>query len=329
MTTSASSFVAISDVHLNPFDKSQKYPEISQDANPYYLERMVGSMAYEATHNSSTPEFIAITGDMLAHGFPEKYKNNPDKSICGDGVSACVLKTMDKIVSTLRKTQNGVFACTPIYLALGNNDSNVDDYVIDTDFLSSLGGRYYDYSHPCNPNAAEKSKFIAAFKEGGGAYSAKTPIKDFNLVVLNSVLYANKHPKCVQQKNDDCTAVRSQQNKFIEQYSSSSPAPSLVLLHIPPFDDTAGYDNQAKPALDGKIFAGPQTYTIAGHWHMYAKLRAVDGVMLNAITYRKGVRPGFGIFSFKNNHVSLSKHCQITNPNSLPGKTIPLPISCS
>ena len=68
-------------------------------------------------------------------------------------------------------------------------------------------------------------------------------------MVLNSVIYAQKNPKCIREKNEDCNSIRAQQNAFIEQYTSSSLAPSLILLHIPPFDNEAGYDNQAKPLL--------------------------------------------------------------------------------
>lgn len=346
-------FMTLSDIHLNPFDISKNYPVSSEtdndhnDTNAYYLEVLLDAAAFKASHDSNgtpldtalIPQFILVSGDLLAHGFKGKFEKNTDPALCGTKLKDCVLKTIDGLVDIIRSRQNGLFTCTPIYFAIGNNDSNVDNYLVDKSFLNDLGRRFYEYAHPCNQDTTEKNQFATSFQQNNGAYGvldlANTP--GFNMVVLNTVLYSNKGAdlKCMDNKQVvDCKQLRDQQNNFIQTYVKNHSPISLVLLHIPPYDANAGFDTNLKPKLDNTLFSA-KSYTIAGHWHLFAPLgNGIKGVMLNSITYRKQANqvrpvPGFMIFEYQASGIRPKLHCELIKLDKMMGNTLlPLPLRC-
>ena len=347
----STNFISISDIHLNPFDKSSHYPVIDSnnshnDTNMFYLQRFIGSMAYQTTHAShdkmldkkDLPAFIVISGDLLAHDFATKVADNKDGTLCSKEVGTCALSTIDKIVNTIRTTQDSIFRNTPIYIALGNNDFDTGDYKINLQFLPKLGSKIYDYAHPNNGIPEDKVAFENAFANNGGAYSINNVANQpqLNLLALDTVLYANKKTssgknilECKQdQKTVDCKNVRVAQNNFIEQYESNNKnnATTLAVMHIPPYSSDFGYDNNAKPTLDNNFTNN--AYTLSGHWHMYANLHQVNGLAQNSVTFRKGVKPGFLLMNASDGKIKEQKHCTIDNPEILSGSKIDLPFTC-
>jgi len=352
-------FIGLSDVHLNPFDLSPHYPEVNDDTNPFFFKRFIGSVAYISTHGkdgailpeAELPQFIIISGDLLAHSFADKVVNNKDTTICSRDVATCALATMDTIIKVIRETQNGVFVGTPIYITLGNNDFDTGDYRINQAFLPRLAYAFYDYAHPGGVGTAkDREDFKNNFVENAGAYSVAGLADDatFNLLSLNTVLYANKKDDkghlvlaCVDNSTIptptilDCTDFRVKQNNFISNYIKQTMQDpqqrTLAIMHIPPYESGHGYDKDAQPALN-PAFAN-QAYTIAGHWHMYSKLNSVNGVMQNSVTFRSVqtgliVQPGFILYNFSNATISQAKHCSIADPRKLYGSAVDLNFSC-
>jgi Icc-related predicted phosphoesterase len=349
----STNFIGLSDFHLNPFDLSSNYPAGSEDTNPFYLKRFIGSVAYITTHDKNgnilpkdqLPQFILITGDLLAHSFSDKVAQNKDTSICSSDVPSCALATMDTLINTIKETQNGIFEHTPIYLTLGNNDFDTGDYSVNQNFLEKLAGDFYDYAHPDDGIEDDKNTFITNFTKNEGAYSLEGPGDDQNLSLLslNTVIYANKTNDAgalaltciVNSKPVDCKSFRETQNEFITGYMTDHTAFNgkiIAIMHIPPYQVTAdklnyGYDNQAKPGLNNAF--APKAYTIAGHWHMYSPLNnTVNGVMQSSVTFRKGVKPGFILYSFANGKIAQMKQCAIEDPSKLSKPDVALNFSC-
>lgn len=344
-------FLAISDIHFNPFDEDTKtYPiadkitDNHNDTNLVYLNKAIDNMASSSA--AEMPKFIVITGDLLAHHFQEKWTNNDEVCYGKDkdgkpiakkmSVDNCILESIDTIITRIRAQP--AFKSIPIYISVGNNDSDLGDYTVDQPFLNKLGDKIYTYSHPGNDK--ERTAFVADFVKNAGAYNIANIANKLNLVSLNTVLYANKpvdpedpkkglQLKCVAKDRtpDDCDTLRKQQNQFINNYKASSEVTTLVLTHIPPYVADKGYNLLAPEKLSNKIFNLPRAFVLAGHWHMYGKLAAsaeanLKGYMLSSITYRgeEGAipTPGFVFFNYNdsaptgaNMTITEKTHCEL------------------
>ena len=87
------------------------------DTNYALLAATADAVKSSATHY----DYAIVTGDFLAHDFPQKYRAvRPD----GGGYQEFAIKT---IVFTSRMIQQA-FPSVPVYQTLGNNDSVEADY---------------------------------------------------------------------------------------------------------------------------------------------------------------------------------------------------------
>lgn len=372
-------FLAISDLHFNPFDPDKTHYPVADkstndhnDTNLVYLQKVIDKMASVSARINPQPKFIVITGDLLAHKFESKFNNRANTGgldICGAGVTTvgeCILLSVKKIVELLREVktavcdehgkceQKKIFENTPIYIALGNNDSDLGDYTVDQAFLADLGKQFAAY--------AKVGDFSKSFAKNGGVYSIEAipnVSPKLNLVALDTVLYSNKlldndkpdlglQLKCVVNDKtitDPCKDLRKKQNSFIATYAANnSKSSTLVLTHVPPYVGDRGYNLEAEPALLANIFNLDNAFVLAGHWHAYGALTAskyankLKGFMLNSITYRGEEKyiplPGFIIFDFeKAAEFKVLTHCEIKNPSrdvSQHASTVnELPFECS
>lgn len=307
-------FLVLSDIHLNPFDLEQKYPDDladpKNDTNYFYFQNLMKSIvAKEAAH---PPQFIIITGDLLTHAFQQKYNKYRRTGTsahppCGVDIRSCELQTMNRLIMIIRNGGGEAYRDLPIYLALGNNDSDGGNYFINTSFLKEMGAHIFSYINPNvnkvlqAPGLAE-SEFVKNFVQNAGAYVAT-----FNggpkMMFLNTVLYANKaeHDRPLLRCNESCDNLRKAQNAFITR-ELDLQKPNLIIAHIPPFEADKGYDLQLSPQLLKSPFKNPNSYTLAGHWHFYApfsKSNEAHGKILSSITYRNGAIPGYSVFEYE------------------------------
>jgi sphingomyelin phosphodiesterase acid-like 3 len=81
-------------------------------------------------------KFVTLSGDLLAHDFQCKYSALFPNSAPG-AYGAFVEKTLDYVTGEL----DGAFPGVPVYVALGNNDSDCGDYRLDahSEFLAVTG----------------------------------------------------------------------------------------------------------------------------------------------------------------------------------------------
>ena len=146
--------------------------------------------------NASDVALIVISGDLIAHQFSCKYKNlNPARS--AEDYRRFVEKTIEFVLRSIRHEFPGV----PVYAALGNNDSDCDDYRIDAggDFLRHESVPFTsDFPEAARRGAEE------TFSEGGYyAVELPAPFAHTRLLVLDDLFMAHKYQSCSGKADAD------------------------------------------------------------------------------------------------------------------------------
>jgi sphingomyelin phosphodiesterase acid-like 3 len=177
--------------------------------------------------HASAAKFVTVSGDLLAHGFDCKYNALFPKST-PDDFRSFVRKTLAYVMDELY----GAFPGVPVYIALGNNDSDCGDYRLDahSDFLRVTGNEVTKNFSALDRKAAEES-FAA-----GGYYSVSlpAPIQNARLLVLDDLFMSKSYATCAGKA--DPAGANAQiawlQHQLIEARASKQKI--WVMGHIPP-----------------------------------------------------------------------------------------------
>jgi len=181
-------------------------------------------------------KFVTVSGDLIAHAFTCKF-NTAFPKAAPDDYRAFVEKTIDFVVDGVRGALPGV----PVYVALGNNDSDCGDYKLDahSEFLSATGADVTkDFPSPERKGALESFSV-------GGYYNVALPIQNARLVVLNDLFMSGRYQTCALK--DDATAADAQLAWLKQQLADarSKHERVWVMAHIPPGVDV--HASAAKP----------------------------------------------------------------------------------
>jgi hypothetical protein len=124
-----------------------------------------------------------ITGDLLAHGFPQAYRNATHDSD-GKYYRAFVLKTVEFLGWELRKRFNK----SQILITPGNNDDECGDYDIEAD------GPFLSDTADLTRNLARSGGPLTANWKALGSYTVQPrAIRGVRIISLNSVFFSNKY----------------------------------------------------------------------------------------------------------------------------------------
>ncbi len=194
-------FVAISDVHLDPFAgdssdarllaadvadwpailRERDEPPVSfgRDANvPLFL-----GVLEDAAAAAPDADFVVYPGDFVVHRLEERLAAIPDHD--GDMADAAV-----KITLYLAARLEEAWPDAPILPALGNTDSGCGDYETEP------GGAYLRGTFPMVERLAG-DLLLPGAKESwlaGGYYAARHPtVADARVLVLNTVLWSTRY----------------------------------------------------------------------------------------------------------------------------------------
>ena len=156
----------VSDIHFEPFWDPAKAPQLAAaplsewkailtaSPSPDREQRFAALQQSCHAHGADTPfalfdsslkamrshaagvRFVAMSGDLLAHALQCKYNTLFPRSTPED-YRTFVEKTLDYVIDELYQSFPGV----PVYVALGNNDSDCGDYRLDahSEFLRVTG----------------------------------------------------------------------------------------------------------------------------------------------------------------------------------------------
>ena len=169
--------------------------------------------------------FVTVSGDLISHSFRCKFGAVFPEAAAG-AYRAFVEKTIDFVIDQLDEAAGGV----PVYVALGNNDSDCGDYQLDahSEFLSSVGERVAK-SFP----EAERKGIVESYA-AGGYFSARLPVGNARILVLDDQFMGAKYTTCGGKP--DSTSAEAQLDWLEKQLmlARQNKEKVWVMAHIPP-----------------------------------------------------------------------------------------------
>jgi sphingomyelin phosphodiesterase acid-like 3 len=171
--------------------------------------------------------FVAMSGDLISHAFPCKYTAlfpNSDP----EAYRTFVEKTLDYVIDELY----GAFPGVPVYIALGNNDSDCGDYRLDagSDFLKVIG-KEVAKDFPASERESAQESFAV-----GGYYSVAlpTPIENTRLLVLNDIFMSKDYATCAGKTDPAAAAAQIAWLRQQLAVARASKEKIWIMGHIPP-----------------------------------------------------------------------------------------------
>jgi hypothetical protein len=257
-------WLAVSDLHLNIFDRSSRPGRYGTDTNLALFQSALAQMKRAVPH----PSVVLIPGDFLVHHFAQRaarYSGTPDQA---------GIETMRRIEAAFSRTfPNAQFA-----IALGNNDAPCGDY------RSANGSPYLAavariWAPLVNRDGASP-EFATSFRRSGH-YTARLPVRGLRLVVLNTVPFSSLY-------RGDCggdAQAASQELAWLGATLRATPSRShdVVMMHIPPGFDALSTDyvrgflawpflnaRYNSPLVSALAASGNRiAYAIASHTHHF------------------------------------------------------------
>jgi sphingomyelin phosphodiesterase acid-like 3 len=172
-------------------------------------------------------KFAILSGDLISHGFDCKFRTVMPKAPAGE-YRLFVEKTIHYVMHELHAALPGV----PVYAALGNNDTDCGDYLLDANsrFLKATG-RMLTADVP----VSERAEAEQTFSEGGN-YEVKlpAPLEHTRLVVMDDLFMSQRYETCAEQENP---ASAASQIVWLEQRLDAARRRHekvWVMAHIPP-----------------------------------------------------------------------------------------------
>ena len=197
-----SKFLWISDLHFNPMadpalvkdleaaepaqwqailDRTlpNTFGRYKSDSNWWLLKSAMGQFSKTLRH----PSFVMVTGDLLAHGFPDTFRaatHDTDQQ----HYAAFVRKTVQFLALQLQRQFPGV----KIFITPGNNDDDCGDYAIEANgtFLS-------DTSEVARQLAGGDDQFVSDWKSLGSYIVPHPTMPDVRIISLNSIFWSQKY----------------------------------------------------------------------------------------------------------------------------------------
>jgi len=248
----------LSDIHLDPFHDPAKFaallaapatgwavildapPSPTQAADFAHLQETCGargvdtppallqSTLHAARQQQPHPLLVTVSGDLMAHLFDCRFHAIAPSASAAE-YSAFAAKTIAFVALQLRQT----FPSTPIYFALGNNDSGCKDYSEDpgSDFLHAAAVSFSsDAVSPTN-----RSAILHQFPQlGDYTVTLPAPIRNTRLIVLQDIFESRRYATCNGTSNNNDAA---QQIAWLHAQLTAARAAHehvWVMAHIPP-----------------------------------------------------------------------------------------------
>jgi sphingomyelin phosphodiesterase acid-like 3 len=194
---------------------------------------LVQSSLREAQQQPS-PLFITVSGDLLAHGFDCRFYRLAPSATPGE-VSAFAEKT----IAFLARQLHVAFPRSPIYFALGNNDSGCGDYrdAPNSRFLKSVAASFAAQL----ADSANRASLAATFPHlGDYSVALPSPVRNTRLIVLQDIFESAHYLGC---DGRPANAPAAEQIAWLRGQLKEARAAGQqvwVMTHIPPGVDVYG-----------------------------------------------------------------------------------------
>jgi sphingomyelin phosphodiesterase acid-like 3 len=327
----------LSDIHLDPFHDPAKVaqlraapvegwaaildgpPSATQAADFERLQSGCGARgvdtaeelfasALKAAHaQQAQPLFVTVSGDLMAHAFDCRFRTVAPSATAAD-YSAFAAKTVAYVALQLRLT----FPHTPVFLALGNNDSGCKDYREDPSsaFLKADGESFAaDMTTPANHAAiaGEFSEF--------GDYNVALPLPKTRLIVLQDIFESSKYTTCDGKPAVDSSAA---QIAWLRKQLAAARAANQrvwVMAHIPPGIDA--YSTIRKTSGSYCPAGAAETFTSEGLASVLSKYAGTIKLALFGHTHMDEFRV------FQTDETGKDGDLVMGSKYAVPGKLVP------
>lgn len=211
-------------------DQQQRFAVLQQNCHARGVDTsfaLFDSSLKAMRSHAADARFVTVSGDLLSHAFQCKYNTLFPKSTPAE-LRAFAEKTLDYVMGELSVT----FPNMPVYVALGNNDSDCGDYRLDThsEFLKDIG-KEVTRNFPASERQAAQESFA-----DGGYYSVSlpAPIENARLLVLNNIFMSSNYSTCAGKA--DPTEADAQLIWLRQQLTAAraNKQKIWVMGHIPP-----------------------------------------------------------------------------------------------
>ncbi|MGC9199992.1 MAG: metallophosphoesterase [Acidobacteriaceae bacterium] len=300
----------LSDIHLDPFHDPSRFAQLrstpadgwaailSAPASPQQTadfarlqaacnargtdtppELLASSLRAEKARQPE-PLFVTVSGDLLAHQFDCRFHALAPGATAAE-LSAFAARTIAFVALQLQ----AAFPHSPIYFALGNNDSGCHDYREDPDsaFLQSAAGSFA----PATLSSANRSAILQTYPQMGDAnLTLPAPMQSSRLILLQDLFQSSHYAGCHGASAADTAAADRQIAWLRIQLNAARAAHQQVwiMAHIPPGIDVYRTFTSARNVCAGQdpaeflrsadlartIEAYPDVIRLAlfGHTHM-------------------------------------------------------------
>jgi hypothetical protein len=211
-------WLAVSDIHLNPFDRAAQPSAYGRDGNAALLASLVRAMRAAAPH----PDLVVLPGDFLAHHFGLLSHERGASSADATG-----LRTMAGIARVLGRS----FPASRFAVALGNNDVPCGDYR--TNFGTAYARSLAAIWAPLIRRGASAQAPQQLARVG---YYALQPFDGIQVTVLDTVVFSQMNRGACP---GSASASPQRQLDWLEASLPAAPAGvrNVLVMHVPP-----GYD---------------------------------------------------------------------------------------
>ena len=259
---SPNKFLIASDIHFNPMadpslladlmaaapaqweailqrSKLTAFSQYGHDTNWWLLQSSLNEMRATLPR----PAFIMITGDILAHQFPQNFASamhDQDR----EHYRSFVLKTITFVALEFRRR----FPDTTILITPGNNDEECGDYSV------RANGTFLDDTADLARSLAHADDGVGAEWKALGSYNVPHPsLRGIRILSINTVFFSQKYH--ADNFREGCTPVTSTGPADLLQWLESNLARAKathqkvwLMFHIPPgmdgFTTTKQYVSQ-------------------------------------------------------------------------------------
>lgn len=237
--TPASGWNAILSAPASP-DQQKRFDALQKTCNSKGVDTsypLLRSSLKAIQSDAAGAKFITLSGDLISHKFSCKF----DAIFPQAGPAAYksfVEKAVEFVLLELRAALPGV----PLYAALGNNDSDCEDYKLDAhgDLLTSEAK-----SFAADFPVAERSRAQESFAAGGYYdVSMPAPFQHARMIVLDDIFMSDKYETCSGKHDPAAAAAQIAWLRDSLSMARRNKEEVWVLGHIPPGIDP--YSTAAK-----------------------------------------------------------------------------------
>ncbi len=232
------------------------------------LSRSLAQAAARLPH----PLFVTVSGDLLSHAFDCRFKSLAPRA-SEEELSAFAAKTVDFVTAQLREA----FPNSPVYLALGNNDSGCTDYREDRNsaFLQHVAESFASAA-----GSGESGQTILREFSDEGDYNIALPgpLHDSRLFVLQDIFETGRYAGCGGKLNP--SAAETQLAWLTAQLADARAHRQhvWVMAHVPP-----GIDMYSTIHNGSKVCSGQPPVMFLGNEKIADVLTAYPDVIALAI----------------------------------------------